>query len=175
MRTCSPRVWFARKWISLLIFADTNQPSADGRSKQLIASQAKSEATQASRCCSLVTQPTQSRPSSMRKLCLAAFQAQPCLPRTDPAYVLSPVHELSVAYNNVQHTSFAGTSQCTFQAVRAYFQNGTLPAPGIVCPIEETMFGNTTAVPSSKDDLALTSAVRQLVRNTKVKMFGSLL
>jgi hypothetical protein len=38
-------------------------------------------------------------------------------------------------------------SLCTSKYFRAYFQNGTLPEPGTVCPVEATLFG---APPATK-------------------------
>lgn len=39
-----------------------------------------------------------------------------------------------------QHTSLSGFSTCTALAIRAYFQNGTLPTPGTVCETDTRMF-----------------------------------
>ncbi|KAJ7083877.1 Alpha/Beta hydrolase protein [Mycena epipterygia] len=47
------------------------------------------------------------------------------------------------------HTSFGVPSLCTIGYFRQYFQNGTLPAPGTVCPVDATLFGapaNSTAI-----------------------------
>ncbi|KAJ7210284.1 TAP-like protein-domain-containing protein [Mycena rebaudengoi] len=38
------------------------------------------------------------------------------------------------------HTSTAAQSTCTFLQLHQYFQNGTLPKAGTVCPIDEEMF-----------------------------------
>ncbi|KAJ7160638.1 TAP-like protein-domain-containing protein [Mycena crocata] len=46
------------------------------------------------------------------------------------------------------HASVTTPSLCTFNYFRQYFQNGTLPEPGTVCPVEATLFGapgNSTA------------------------------
>ncbi|EKM51090.1 uncharacterized protein PHACADRAFT_263055 [Phanerochaete carnosa HHB-10118-sp] len=42
--------------------------------------------------------------------------------------------------NSTGHTSLSGFSTCTALAIRAYFQNGTLPAPGTVCETDTLMF-----------------------------------
>jgi hypothetical protein len=40
-----------------------------------------------------------------------------------------------------QHTSTSAPSLCTINHFRQYFVNGTLPAPGTVCPVDVTLFG----------------------------------
>lgn len=50
--------------------------------------------------------------------------------------------------NLIQHTSISGFSTCTALAIRAYFENGTLPAPGTVCQPDTQIFqspGNSSA------------------------------
>ena len=42
--------------------------------------------------------------------------------------------------NGLQHSSLAAASLCTSKVVRAYFQDGTLPAPDTVCEDEEDMY-----------------------------------
>ncbi|KAF9472296.1 alpha/beta-hydrolase [Pholiota conissans] len=42
--------------------------------------------------------------------------------------------------DSLGHTSFATRSNCTLAYVRQYFQNGTLPAPGVVCPVTTPLF-----------------------------------
>jgi hypothetical protein len=71
-----------------------------------------------------------------------------------------------------QHTSFAATSKCNALAVREYFQKGTLPKAGTVCPIESTLFGNGTASDISKRDDGLTAALSELRKKTKIPRFG---
>jgi hypothetical protein len=71
----------------------------------------------------------------------------------------------------LQHTSLAGTSPCTAQALAAYFQNGTLPAAGTVCPIEESMFGPSKDH-SGQHSREITEATRQLARTTRIKPIG---
>lgn len=39
-----------------------------------------------------------------------------------------------------QHTSVSQDSNCTFQATQAYFENGTLPAPGTKCAVNKPLF-----------------------------------
>ncbi|GJE96002.1 alpha/beta hydrolase [Phanerochaete sordida] len=45
--------------------------------------------------------------------------------------------------NSTGHTLQAGFSACTALALNAYFNNGTLPAPGTVCQTEDEIFGGT--------------------------------
>jgi hypothetical protein len=83
----------------------------------------------------------------------------------------------SVLTKILQHTSFSATSPCTMQAVRDYFRNGTLPTAGMVCEVEESMFGIATSQDRkllARDDTEFANAVRQLVKNTKVSSFGLL-
>ncbi|KAK4183197.1 TAP-like protein-domain-containing protein [Podospora australis] len=42
--------------------------------------------------------------------------------------------------NGFGHCSTAQSSGCTESAIAAYFTNGTLPAPGAVCPVESKLF-----------------------------------
>ncbi|KAJ7028110.1 TAP-like protein-domain-containing protein [Mycena alexandri] len=42
--------------------------------------------------------------------------------------------------DSVGHTSLVAPSQCTFGHFKAYFVNGTLPAPGTVCSVEAELF-----------------------------------
>jgi len=44
------------------------------------------------------------------------------------------------------HTSFAATSSCTQSLVRAYFQNGTLPSNGTICPVDVQLFESSANV-----------------------------
>jgi hypothetical protein len=57
-------------------------------------------------------------------------------------------------------------------AVRAYFQNGTLPKAGTVCPIESTLFGDGTTSTASKRDDGLTAALADLRKKVKIPRFG---
>ncbi|KAF8152839.1 hypothetical protein K438DRAFT_1525004, partial [Mycena galopus ATCC 62051] len=43
------------------------------------------------------------------------------------------------------HTSMTAPSICTSTYFRQYFQNGTLPPPGTVCPVEATLFAAPAA------------------------------
>ncbi|KAJ7259812.1 Alpha/Beta hydrolase protein [Mycena rebaudengoi] len=49
--------------------------------------------------------------------------------------------------NSPGHATMTAPSLCTSKYFRAYFQNGTLPEPGTVCPVEATLFG---APPATK-------------------------
>ncbi|KAF8956647.1 alpha/beta-hydrolase [Flammula alnicola] len=46
------------------------------------------------------------------------------------------------------HTSFAAPSECTIGHVQQYFQNGTLPAAGTVCPVTAALFPAPSTVTS---------------------------
>ncbi|KAF7340398.1 AB hydrolase-1 domain-containing protein [Mycena venus] len=50
------------------------------------------------------------------------------------------------------HTSMTAPSICTSTYFRQYFQNGTLPEPGTVCPVEATLFGTPTNSTASRRD-----------------------
>ncbi|KAJ7159601.1 Alpha/Beta hydrolase protein [Mycena filopes] len=47
------------------------------------------------------------------------------------------------------HTSRTAPSLCTTLYFRQYFQNGTLPPPGTVCPVDVTLFGPSTTTDST--------------------------
>ncbi|KAJ7259781.1 alpha/beta-hydrolase [Mycena rebaudengoi] len=47
------------------------------------------------------------------------------------------------------HTSTAAQSTCTYLQLRQYFQNGTLPKAGTVCPIDEEMFPSPSSTNST--------------------------
>ncbi|EJC97829.1 uncharacterized protein FOMMEDRAFT_149336 [Fomitiporia mediterranea MF3/22] len=49
--------------------------------------------------------------------------------------------------NSSGHSSLAAASPCTFQAVSAYFANGTLPKEGTICQIVNTIFNSTSNSP----------------------------
>ncbi|TCD64930.1 hypothetical protein EIP91_003427 [Steccherinum ochraceum] len=68
--------------------------------------------------------------------------------------------------NSGGHCSIAATSQCTFSAIRAYFQNGTLPEEGTVCDIQSTIFGDEVGVSGlANPDWELLRAARELQQN----------
>ncbi|THU81359.1 alpha/beta-hydrolase [Dendrothele bispora CBS 962.96] len=47
--------------------------------------------------------------------------------------------------DSIGHAAFgSAVSSCTFQHLAAYFANGTLPEEGIVCPVDEPPFTNTS-------------------------------
>jgi hypothetical protein len=46
---------------------------------------------------------------------------------------------------SLQHTTFYETSSCTFQALQAFYRDGTLPKAGTVCSINEELFPATNA------------------------------
>ncbi|EJC97830.1 uncharacterized protein FOMMEDRAFT_149337 [Fomitiporia mediterranea MF3/22] len=50
--------------------------------------------------------------------------------------------------NSSGHTSLIAVSNCTFQAVRDYFANGTLPKEGTICQTESTIFNSTSINPA---------------------------
>ncbi|KAJ7744113.1 TAP-like protein-domain-containing protein [Mycena metata] len=56
--------------------------------------------------------------------------------------------------DSVGHTTLVATSDCTFSYYRAYFVNGTLPAPGTVCSVNAELF------PSSDSNAANGTAKR---------------
>uniref|UniRef100_A0A0W0G9H3 Uncharacterized protein n=1 Tax=Moniliophthora roreri TaxID=221103 RepID=A0A0W0G9H3_MONRR len=67
----------------------------------------------------------------------------------DPITPLSAAHKVSKGFPGsvvlqqdcAGHTSIlAGPSVCTYNIIREYFVNGTLPEPGTVCPIEGSPF-----------------------------------
>ncbi|KAM5545960.1 hypothetical protein V8D89_000086 [Ganoderma adspersum] len=51
-----------------------------------------------------------------------------------------PKSSALLVQNGVGHTSTALTSKCTIQSTRAFFANGTLPAAGTVCQVDESPF-----------------------------------
>jgi hypothetical protein len=66
----------------------------------------------------------------------------------------------------------AATSECAALAIRAYFQNGTLPQPGKTCSIENTMFGNSSASAVARRDEGLASSLIALRETAKVPRYG---
>ncbi|KAJ7612713.1 TAP-like protein-domain-containing protein [Roridomyces roridus] len=56
------------------------------------------------------------------------------------------------------HTSLVAPSLCTHGALAAYFQNGTLPAPGTVCAADAELFPAINELPSNSNS-TLTSGV----------------
>ncbi|KLO05805.1 hypothetical protein SCHPADRAFT_933433 [Schizopora paradoxa] len=74
-------------------------------------------------------------------LLLVSNRADPVAP-LQAAYKMSKGFEGSVVLtqNNSGHCSTSATSLCTHKAVRAYFQNGTLPEKGTVCETESSIF-----------------------------------
>ncbi|GJE96007.1 hypothetical protein PsYK624_122000 [Phanerochaete sordida] len=69
----------------------------------------------------------------------------------DPRTPIANAHNMSSGFagsvvlqqNSTGHTSQSGFSACTALALNAYFNNGTLPAPGTVCQTEDEIFGST--------------------------------
>ncbi|TCD60883.1 hypothetical protein EIP91_009374 [Steccherinum ochraceum] len=53
--------------------------------------------------------------------------------------------------NSGGHCTLAATSKCTARAIRAYFQNGTLPKEGTVCEIESSIFADELSVTGLED------------------------
>ncbi|KAJ7474199.1 TAP-like protein-domain-containing protein [Mycena latifolia] len=74
------------------------------------------------------------------------------------------------------HASITAPSLCTSTYFRAYFQNGTLPPPGTVCPVDATLFG---AAPNTKRDeedatvLAALKIIADVVRPVITRKFGA--
>jgi hypothetical protein len=148
--------------------------TVDGRFVLWSASRARSAATRASPSSLSATPRTPSLRWRTRRPCLPSSRARSCSLKMGLVYVSVLVHPWTLADSPVQHTSLAGTSPCTMHAIGAYFQNGTLPAAGTVCPVEETMFGTSKAL-SSTQGREFTHAVRQLARNAQIKPLGLLI
>ncbi|KAJ7259819.1 Alpha/Beta hydrolase protein [Mycena rebaudengoi] len=67
--------------------------------------------------------------------------------------------------DSVGHTSLSAQSLCTYGYFRQYFQNGTLPEPGTVCPVETVLFpsvSGSTAVRRSAYDDEMHQALRAI-------------
>ncbi|KAJ7088372.1 Alpha/Beta hydrolase protein [Mycena belliarum] len=65
------------------------------------------------------------------------------------------------------HTSLTAPSLCTVGYFRAYFQNGTLPPPGTVCPVDVQLFGgpsssNATKRTEEEGDTAVLTALKTI-------------
>jgi len=73
--------------------------------------------------------------------------------------------------NSSGHCSISGTSLCTHKAIRAYFQNGTLPEEGTVCKTESKIFGSNNLLDDidksdmTTEDFALLEASYALQQN----------
>ncbi|KAF7376976.1 AB hydrolase-1 domain-containing protein [Mycena sanguinolenta] len=52
--------------------------------------------------------------------------------------------------DSVGHTSLVAPSLCSYGYFRAYFVNGTLPAPGTVCPVDTELFPSASGNVTSK-------------------------
>ncbi|PPQ65526.1 hypothetical protein CVT26_000483 [Gymnopilus dilepis] len=69
------------------------------------------------------------------------------------------------------HTSFTSPSECTLGYVQRYFQNGTMPPAGTVCPVTANLFPlasnmSTKREPASNDPLSdVVLALRSSYRN----------
>ncbi|KAK2459323.1 hypothetical protein APHAL10511_008678 [Amanita phalloides] len=62
--------------------------------------------------------------------------------------------------DSVGHTSISGPSPCTMKYVRAYFENGTLPDVGTVCPVLGPPFLiQPTQTPSKRSDAQVLSGL----------------
>lgn len=73
-----------------------------------------------------------------------------------------------------QHCSNAAPSLCTQRYIRQYFGNGTVPASGTVCSVEEPIFASTTGedeqqmrfqVGLSEDDRELYETIQAISRS----------
>ncbi|KAF8896782.1 hypothetical protein CPB84DRAFT_1848140 [Gymnopilus junonius] len=63
------------------------------------------------------------------------------------------------------HTSFTSPSECTLGYVQQYFQNGTLPPAGTVCPVTAELFpvaSNTSTRRDACSDGSLCEIVEEL-------------
>ncbi|THH27977.1 hypothetical protein EUX98_g6208 [Antrodiella citrinella] len=69
--------------------------------------------------------------------------------------------------DSLGHGSIAAASLCTAKAVRAYFQNGTLPEDGTVCAVESRMFDEQLSISGtlSAEDRKLLQASHELQQN----------
>ncbi|KLO10632.1 hypothetical protein SCHPADRAFT_916291 [Schizopora paradoxa] len=73
--------------------------------------------------------------------------------------------------NTSGHCSISGTSLCTHKAIRAYFQNGTLPEKGTICEAESQIFGSNNLLDEvdtsimSTEDIKLLEAAYTLQQN----------
>jgi len=97
----------------------------------------------------------------------------------DPVTPLWSAHKMSKGFegsvvltqNSSGHCSISGTSLCTHKAIRAYFQNGTLPEEGTVCETESKIFGSSNLLDDidksaiSAEDFALLEASYALQQN----------
>jgi len=97
----------------------------------------------------------------------------------DPVTPLWAAHKMSKGFegsvvltqNSSGHCSISGTSLCTYKAIRAYFQNGTLPEEGTVCETESKIFGSSNLLDDidksamSAEDFALLEASYALQQN----------
>ncbi|KAJ6492311.1 TAP-like protein-domain-containing protein [Mycena sanguinolenta] len=76
----------------------------------------------------------------------------------DPATARAGAVKTSAAFpgsvvltqDSVGHTSLVAPSSCTYGYFRAYFVNGTLPAPGTVCPVDAELFPSASGNSTSK-------------------------
>ncbi|EJD44690.1 hypothetical protein AURDEDRAFT_152061 [Auricularia subglabra TFB-10046 SS5] len=77
--------------------------------------------------------------------------------------------------NSPGHCSIAAPSLCTVKTVRAYFRDGTLPAPGTVCDVDQDVFpadGGKKAKALGENDLRLLEAARDLSARFSVPRLG---
>lgn len=66
----------------------------------------------------------------------------------DPVTPVASAHKMSKGYpgsvvltqDSPGHSSLSAPSTCTVRYVRDYFTNGTLPAEGVVCPVDSPIF-----------------------------------
>ncbi|KAJ7219644.1 TAP-like protein-domain-containing protein [Mycena rebaudengoi] len=75
------------------------------------------------------------------------------------------------------HTSTAAQSLCTIQHIGQYFQNGTLPAAGTLCPVDQELFPNpsaSTAVRRSIRDSELLEASRRIGEAVRPILLGTM-
>ncbi|EJD44705.1 hypothetical protein AURDEDRAFT_166193 [Auricularia subglabra TFB-10046 SS5] len=101
----------------------------------------------------------------------------------DPASPLWAAEKMSKGFtdavvltqNNPGHCSIAAPSLCTIKVVRAYFQEGTLPAPGTVCDVDQDVFpvdGGNRVKALKEADHQLLEAAKELSARFDVRRLG---
>ncbi|KAF8193632.1 hypothetical protein K438DRAFT_1761767 [Mycena galopus ATCC 62051] len=74
--------------------------------------------------------------------------ARVCALKTSEAFPGSVV----LTQDSAGHTSPVAPSLCTYGYFRAYFVNGTLPAPWTVCPVDAELFRPLLGTPPRRED-----------------------
>ncbi|KAJ7663541.1 Alpha/Beta hydrolase protein [Mycena rosella] len=78
------------------------------------------------------------------------------------------------------HASITAPSLCTAGYFRAYFQNGTLPPPGTVCPVDVALFGAPPGASAKRAEgedamIAALKTIADAVRPVITRKFGAVL